>query len=391
MDEERPDQGTPGADAERRMIEEMRRAGRLSEDEAKALLAAIGGADGEAGAEPAAQPGAESRTWARGPWIGWGPEARDAAREASREVREAAREASREVRRAFHEARHQAREAAGTGDDPGDLGSEIAGAIREGLDAGLRGLNEGLRGLRSAFGPTSMGPASRQEKTVLEHAVDRGCRIFINSASGDVSVTAGSPGTVRVTWTKQAHGSATDEVERRLAAAGVSVEGDRTTLTVRTDLGPESARGTGPVTIDLHVEVPAEAAVEVRGANGDVEMTGLSGRVRADARNGDVTLTTEAVEQVELHSQNGDVTARFQPTRGGRYELRATAGDVELILPEEASIAIEASTGSGEIESAMEMTVTERRTERLLLGRLGAGEATVIARAGAGDVTIRRP
>ncbi len=365
-------------DEERRIIEELKKSGRITEEEAAELLKALG-----AGPEQQGAPTADGRA-------AQGGEGR----------------------------RHR--------DDSDDWGPDVGEAIREGVDEGLRGLREGLegmreglrvglgeglreamRGVREGLRGTHWGHWSGHEETVcLEHQVSAGCRVCIVDPAGDITVESGAPGVVRVEGTKSARGSDSAEAVARCSAIAVRAEGDREAVTVRVDLGPE-ASGQPRGSVDLEVEVPADATVEVRGGHGDVTVIGptaaleilttsgdieidrAGGRVKAATAHGDVTLEGTAPE-AQLSAEHGDVTATIRPAPGSRSELVAGHGDIDLSLPADSSVALDLASDGGDVDCDLRLTATERRSERELVGRLGAGEAQIKARTGNGDITVGR-
>ncbi|MHB0884452.1 MAG: DUF4097 family beta strand repeat-containing protein [Bacillota bacterium] len=354
-------------DDERRFIEELRKSGRITEEEAAELLKALGEEDEQ---RATAAPG---RTEDDGDW---------------------------------------------------DLGSEISEAVREGIDEGMRGLKQGLEGmrygLREGLG-TGLREAMRgvreglraarlggwwsghNETVFLEHKVGAGARVTVIDPVGDVTIKAGAPGVVRVEADKSARGAEPNEAVARCSGISVRTEGDQESVTVRVDLGQASSSPRGSV--DLEVEVPADSRVEVHGALGDITVTGptsaldlttdhgdidverAGGPVKAVSHRGDLTVHVP-VPEARLTAEHGDVTARLRPSAGTSSEIMAGRGDVVLSLPADASVDLDLVSNDGDVTCDLPLSETKRRSERELVGRMGTGAARVKARTGGGDITV---
>lgn len=309
-------------------------------------------------------------------------------------------------------------------DDDWDIGTEISEAVREGIDEGMRGLKQGLEGmrygLREGLG-TGLREAMRgvreglraarlggwwsghNETVFLEHQIAAGALVKVIDPVGDITIKTGAPGVVRVEADKSARGADPNEAVARCSAISVHAEGDQDSLTVRVDLGQASSSPRGSV--DLEVQVPADARVEVHGdlgditvigptsalelstEHGDIEVEQAGGPVRAFSRHGDVTVEGPAPE-AHLTAEHGDVTASLRPARGTSSELTAGRGDVVLSMPRDASVALDLVADGGDVACDLRLSETKRRSERELVGRTGTGEASVKARTGSGDITV---
>ncbi len=394
-------------DEERRFIEELHKSGRITEEEAAELLKALGEEDEQRAAVAPAEPARSAQ--------------------------------SAHTAHTAHTATAPGREpgsATGNGgqggperrrdedDDDWDLGSEISEAVRDGIDEGMRGLREGLEGmrygLREGLG-TGLREAMRgvreglraarlggwwsghNETIFLEHKVDAGARVTVIDPVGDITIKAGAPGIVRVEADKSARGADPSEAVARCSAITVRTEGDRESVTVRVDLGRASSSPRGSV--DLEVEVPADARVEVHGDLGDITVMGptsaldlstehgdidverAGGPVKAISRHGDVTVQ-DPVPEARLTAEHGDVTASLRPAAGTSSELVAGRGDVVLFMPADASAALDLVSDGGDVTCDLRLSETKHRSERELVGRIGTGEARVKARTGGGDITV---
>ncbi|HXE90993.1 MAG TPA: DUF4097 family beta strand repeat-containing protein [Terriglobales bacterium] len=145
--------------------------------------------------------------------------------------------------------------------------------------------------------------------------------------------------------------------------------------------------------VDYDVAVPAGTNVSVHAGSGSVMMEGLRGDIEAESESapvevrdvagvhvhvrslsGDITLTRVRNAHVEIQSQSGEVKLEnvsgpllaVNSTRGnirysgdfgfgGRYSLTSHAGDIDVSLPETASVDLTAHSEKGSVRNEVPM------------------------------------
>ncbi len=81
--------------------------------------------------------------------------------------------------------------------------------------------------------------------------------------------------------------------------------------------------------------------VDMKTSGGDIQLKGGSGSIRAATSGGDVLL--ERISgSVEARTAGGEIRAELTPSGNGRSRLSSAAGEITLILPENAKATIEA-------------------------------------------------
>lgn len=85
--------------------------------------------------------------------------------------------------------------------------------------------------------------------------------------------------------------------------------------------------------------VSGSASMETYG--GDLFLESASGSVNADTKGGDITLRN-IVGSVEANTAGGDVSIELTPSESGKSTVKTSGGDIELLIPEDAKIDIEA-------------------------------------------------
>ena len=123
---------------------------------------------------------------------------------------------------------------------------------------------------------------------------------------------------------------------------------------------------TGSGTVEISQTAPGDVDVET--GSGGVELRGVQGRVR-------------------VHAGSGSLHAEGKPT--GDWDLHTASGSVTLRLPPDAAFNLEASTGSGNISTTHELTVTGVIGGRHELhGKAHGGGPVISAHTSSGSIRV---
>lgn len=146
----------------------------------------------------------------------------------------------------------------------------------------------------------------------------------------------------------------------------------------------------------------------IEGNNADIELVEPTGSVRAKSANGRIRiLNAEKVTEVETvngsiyatitggelraTTANGNIVTTLAKRNVGSCDLTAMNGGITLLLAEECSAEVAASTGRGSVRSDLPVdgpTGTSKRRE--LRGRIGAGETRLNLNSLNGNISIAR-
>ncbi len=398
-------------DEERYLILKMLEEGKISAEEASALLEALGdGAedarDGEEQYDDHGRPGRPHRPGRAGH------------RYHDRDYgfdREGFREGMEEMRRQLEKIRLGAI----------DIGDEVSRQVRDAMDScrdewrrsGRRPFRHFVRDIGDIFNVPA-GREMYEESFEEEVALEPGSRVRVRALSGDVTVDAWDRDTVRVEARKRVWAATTEEAKERAADYRIRVEREGDELFIGARLEDE-APGWLPArcSIDYKVMVPAGSFLEVSVTNGDVRVSGVregvdlrstngevttdgvAGSVVVHTTNGDITLKSAEPEELSLRSINGDVRAELVSLAEGENAVSAVRGDVRVAVRPGLRLDLRASTMHGDIRFGLPGTIASRTSTRLEV-RLGAGEVEAAAddelvpaleiRTVFGDVSIER-
>jgi DUF4097 and DUF4098 domain-containing protein YvlB len=180
---------------------------------------------------------------------------------------------------------------------------------------------EGCRVLGGRF----YGPSWSFERTAERAIADAAPRLEVRNAFGDVRVSAGAPGVVKVRLrtvvflpTEEKARAFSDRVELRLSGEGSSVRvgTNREEVGRGEDVGFET---------HLEIEAPGDATVDVRNEHGRVDLAGLAAADLVSSFGG---VSVERIAgRLKLESRHGEVRASGI---GGDAEVRSRHGAVDV-------------------------------------------------------------
>lgn len=239
--------------------------------------------------------------------------------------------------------------------------------------------------------------------------------VAVDDSSGDVTVTGWDSDRVEVTATKTAFShddlqrieTRADSTSDRLLLAGVlpnncfncDVSLDihvpmRAHLTIATSSGDVTIHSfEGPARVDTSsgdVEVrDAGGEVHLHASSGDVKLDGIRGPLDAITSSGDIDASGLA-NDLNLVSSSGSVSAEFSHVNAVHsVRMVTSSGDIELTVPRGTGFKIEATTGSGSIDSNLALPIRERDSGSDAVAQVGDGKIAVQLRATSGDISVK--
>jgi DUF4097 and DUF4098 domain-containing protein YvlB len=186
------------------------------------------------------------------------------------------------------------------------------------------------------------------------------------------------------------------EIELRTRSSPVSTRDTKGVLVARTGSGRVTVeRAEGEVTASTgsgSVELVAVRGGEVRASTGSGTISGRDvSAERFDASTGSGGVRIESLATDRLRASTGSGSVRLELTKVPRESVARTgSGSVELTLPDDASVDLDISTGSGGISTEFPVTMDVVR-RRALRGRIGDGDGNSLrVSTGSGGVRLRK-
>jgi DUF4097 and DUF4098 domain-containing protein YvlB len=262
--------------------------------------------------------------------------------------------------------------------------------------------------------------------------------VDIQNVAGDIVVTAGSGDDVSIEAVKRTRGDRSE-----LGRVDIIIEERAGRVDIRTD-HHSWIRG-GRVSVDYTITVPDSASLELKSVSGNVKVSGVKGRVRAQSVSGGVTTTAAprvewvrsvsgdveladvstdgdlsassvsgrvranrvklrsldvstisgdlalldiACERLDAHSVSGGIEYSGTLAKGGRYELNSHSGPLRLALTGNTGFEISANSFSGAVRSELPLTVGGDRNPDVRRPGFGRGRRGIQATFGDGSATL---
>jgi DUF4097 and DUF4098 domain-containing protein YvlB len=205
------------------------------------------------------------------------------------------------------------------------------------------------------------------------YAITPDGRVELDNINGAVHISTWDQNEVKVDAIKYA-----DEKDR-LNEARIEVDSGKDYLSISTkyrdhDRSFNWGSHNNPPSVEYTLTVPRTVRLdEIKLINGSLDVTGVSGEVRASCINGRLEAHNLS-GRAELSTINGHLDAQFEELTSSPIEVKSVNGTVELTIPSDSKAELEASTVSGGIENDFGLHVNHHRyVGHDLRGELGTG------------------
>jgi DUF4097 and DUF4098 domain-containing protein YvlB len=201
-------------------------------------------------------------------------------------------------------------------------------------------------------------------------------RVELSNINGDVHISSWDRNEVKVDAVKYA------DTKEKLDEAKIEVDAGKEYVSIRTkyrehDLTFNRWSHNNPATVEYTLTVPRKVRLdEINLVNGALDLTGVSGEVRASCVNGRLQAKNLAGE-AKLSTVNGRLDAAFDQIASNSIEMNSVNGGIELTIPSNSNARIEASTVSGGIDNDFGMHASHHFVGHNLDSELGNGGAHI--------------
>ena len=205
------------------------------------------------------------------------------------------------------------------------------------------------------------------------YAIAADGRVELDNINGDVHISSWDRNEVKVDAVKYA------DTKERLDEAKIDIDSGKDYVSIRTkypdrDNNWNWGSHNNPASVEYTLTVPRTAHLdEIKLINGALDITGVSGEVRASCINGRLE-AQDLSGRAKLETINGKLEAKFNQLAGQSVELNSVNGSVNLTIPSDSNAEIEASTVSGRISNDLGLNVNRHQmVGQSLRGELGKG------------------
>lgn len=137
-----------------------------------------------------------------------------------------------------------------------------------------------------------------------------------------------------------------------------------------------------------HIKVAqGEGTLNARTSGGHIEVRNFSGDTEVRTSGGRLDLERVSGKLIGKTS-GGAIRALMPGALIGDIKLQTSAGNIDLAIPANSAVSIDANTNAGEVVSRLPLQVTDVRREHLR-GMLNGGGKSVLLETSAGTITIK--
>lgn len=209
------------------------------------------------------------------------------------------------------------------------------------------------------------------------YAITPDGRVELENINGSVHISSWERNEVKVDAVKYA------DTKERLEEAKIEIDSGKDYLSIRTRYPDHDQRWNwgshnNPASVEYTLTVPRAVRLdEIKLINGSLDVTGVSGEVRASCINGRLE-ARDLAGRAELSTVNGRLEAKFSQLAGESVELNSVNGEVGLTIPSDSNAEVEASTVSGGINNDFGLHVNHHRfVGHDLRGDIGNGKTHI--------------
>ena len=209
------------------------------------------------------------------------------------------------------------------------------------------------------------------------YAITADGRVELDNINGDVHISSWDRNEVKVDAVKYA------DTKERLDAAKIEIDSGKDYLSIRTKYPDHNntwnwGSHNNPAGVEYTLTVPRTARLdEIKLINGALDVSGVSGEVRASCINGRLQ-AQDLSGRAKLDTVNGRLEAKFKGLTKESVELNSVNGSVDLTIPSDSNAEVEANTVSGRISNDFGLNVNRHQmVGQSLRGELGNGGARI--------------
>ena len=202
-----------------------------------------------------------------------------------------------------------------------------------------------------------------------------GGRLEISNVNGKIDVEPAAGESVEVVAEKSVRAASVEAAKDALNRIEIqeSVSPDSVKLETKVQRATGSLFGGMNQEVHYKVKVPPSLEVRVMTVNGGIELSGLKGRVTAEATNGGVK-AHDVSGAIDASTTNGGVEVELARVAELGAKLGCTNGGIKLTLPADAKATISARITNGGINAnGVNLETTGENSRRRLEGRMNGG------------------
>ncbi len=244
---------------------------------------------------------------------------------------------------------------------------------------------------------TAASAASLSERIDKTFDVKPGATLKLTNVNGRITVTAWDQPRIKVVAEKQVKADS-DDVKKAMSELRVEMQPLNGGLVIDTRY-PHENDGPGAIFSWLlgdHVEaqvtyelmVPRTMNVDVSNTNGAIHLSDVTGTHELDTTNGKIEVS-RCAGSLDASTTNGSIHAELtRVNKGQPLRFETTNGRIDVELPSNLAVDVDASTTNGNIATDLPVSAT-RVSSNSLRGTINGGGTSLRMRTTNGGIAIR--
>jgi hypothetical protein len=216
--------------------------------------------------------------------------------------------------------------------------------------------------------------------------------IVLHAEAANVDVTPGDSGQVVVTLNKEVRAFSHDAAQRYLNELTLDVQQTGNTVTITS----HSPSFNGPFdyfqrSVHLEISVPQSSNLDTTLQAGNMDISDVHGKLAADMQAGNLQLSQVTLNDGStLHVTAGNITEDGNLMPGASLDVRVTAGNVTLMLPQSTDVHLTATAHAGNVSvDGWDIPIVRQAADATATGDLGANPSgSLTIEVTAGNVTV---
>ena len=247
------------------------------------------------------------------------------------------------------------------------------------------------------FVAVTAGAAELSETLDRTFDVRAGADFVLSNVNGRITINSWDQAKVRVIAHKEVDGDR-DELKKALAELRVEMQPRNGGLTVITHY-PKESEGISSIfawlacdhidaNVRYEITVPRSLNVDVTNPNGGIYRTDVSGKHELDTTTGKIEVK-RCSGSLDASTTNGPIHAELlRVAQGQPLRFETTNGRIEVELPSDLAVDVDAGTTNGSIHSDLPVSTT-RISRNSLRGTINGGGTSLRMRTTNGGIAIR--
>lgn len=242
---------------------------------------------------------------------------------------------------------------------------------------------------------STVSAATRTEKIDRTFDVRPGATVKLTNVNGRITVTAWDQPRVKVVAVKRVEADS-DDIQEAMKALRVDLQPRDGGLVIDT-IYPREKDGSifawilgdrveAQVTYDLMV--PRTMNLNVENTNGEIQLSDVSGTHELDTTNGKISVS-RCAGSLDASTTNGSIHAELTKVNKGQpLRFETTNGRIDVELPADLAVDLDASTTNGDIDSELPVSTT-KISSNSLRGSINGGGTSLRMRTTNGGIAVR--